>query len=215
MPYCSKCGIEVDNGIEKCPLCGYTVPVFNDEEIKPKKYPKQINKYPHYRNKKRNFAFNIVMIVLISAGFMNMIQNLIYSDKLTWSLYSAPVIFFSIIYVYFSFGFIRSFFKITVGIMLNTLAMLFVIDIVNRSMTFFTNLALPIVLTTGFFVMADYYLIRKFKNKGLNIIGTGFISVSLICLLYEIIIDTGTSGKIFFNWSTIIFFQLMPIGVFS
>jgi len=34
MPYCSKCGVEVDDGIEKCPLCDLPIQYFQEDDKK-------------------------------------------------------------------------------------------------------------------------------------------------------------------------------------
>ena len=43
MPYCAKCGVEVENGVKNCPLCKFPIPDILSGEGKKeeeRKYPK-------------------------------------------------------------------------------------------------------------------------------------------------------------------------------
>ena len=87
MPYCSKCGVEVDNHILNCPLCKTPIQQYGQNSQGSNKYPK-ISPTKELSNKqKRIIAWEIITGTLVTAFLVVLTVNLSVKGKITWASY--------------------------------------------------------------------------------------------------------------------------------
>ncbi len=79
MKRCRKCGVEVDESLRNCPLCGAHV---NDEAVRSKTEYPQINP----KSKKRMF-WEISLFISLFAVAVSVILDLIVNKTLSWSIH--------------------------------------------------------------------------------------------------------------------------------
>lgn len=112
MPYCPRCGVEVEDRLELCPLCDTAIPAeVRDKEPPPGDYPQEvIPPRPLYRELTRKQRNVLVTALIAFIGIFPIIITLgidfMRSGTVTWSFYVlVPVIGVALIsWFLFRFG---------------------------------------------------------------------------------------------------------------
>jgi len=93
--YCIKCGVELEDGAKRCPLCETPVPEIKGLEEKKfvKEYPMiNINLYEMKMKKVKKAIFLSFFTISIISILEVLFQNLIMYGKLEWGYYAIPSI---------------------------------------------------------------------------------------------------------------------------
>ncbi len=216
MPYCFKCGVKVDNGVKKCPLCKLELPVFEDEKIIEPRYPSQENVFKEIKKRRRNVFFTIYSMVIIA-----IVINLLFIDwrdnnTLSWAIYSTIYLIGSLVYLIAILQYYKDSKINFIIIGANTLLLLFLNDYVNGKIDWFYTLAGPITI---FSTIASYCIFKIFKSKKLlpyKIIGSLLI-IAIFLISIELVINKFLFNSFFVNWSlqtTIYFLPAITILIF-
>ena len=213
MPYCSKCGVEVDNDVIKCPLCQFKIPEIDGLISEPSKFPIAINEYPQQLVDLKIKIFKSIAIFLSSTVIILLLLNRKISGEITWSKYTSLIFLAMIIYAFFCFGFIKSFRKSFTGVTITTIVLLFLIDIIKDGLTWFVPVGLPITLAIFFIVMIIVYISKRSRSRGLNVIAYSLLGVSILCLIIEFCLTNYVYGFVDLSWSTIVCVQLFALAV--
>ncbi len=218
MPYCPKCGIEVDYGILKCPLCSFDIPEVPPKqeilsnEVELKNYYSELKML---KSKRRKFNKKIVfiLILLITAGavFNNAMQDLFVNGELTFSFYILSSFALFIVCMISLFGLIKGWKNNLIILFISTALFILTIDLWSGGIDWYWNIGLPIVILSYGLLFLSVLLLRKLKPGklyGLSIIL--FIS-SIFLILLEVILDS-YFGAINLRWSIQ---ALIPNGSFA
>ena len=207
MPYCPKCGLEVDNGITECPLCNFTipdVPYENDlkkEEIELKNYYEELKILKKERKKKtRRVIFIIFILFAVGAGINNALQDYLLNNKLTFSPYVLSSLGLFVICLIVIFGFIKKIQYIFPLLFVSTSAFLFSLDVFSNGVEWFWSVALPLT-AMGYGSVLLCLIIFMMRKPGKLIVGSivlGFVSIMIV--LVEVILDL-YSGNFSLSWS--------------
>lgn len=84
MSYCVKCGVELDEGAERCPLCG--TPAWKPDETAPRYFPTKPAEVPRAS---RRAAAALLTAMLASVSLCCGLLNLILPTEHPWALYVA------------------------------------------------------------------------------------------------------------------------------
>jgi hypothetical protein len=220
MPYCSRCGVEVEPTTETCPLCGTPIQKLdNDQETdqtavpyqrkypdKPaKKTPEQIERS---NKQKRLLAWEIVSISLGLPLLIILFLNLIISGTLTWSLYPISAIILTWFLTTFPLLFPNKAWIIIIGEVVPIMLFLLIVDVLdNYSIDWYFRLALPIIGLVGIITAAVVIGCVKVKHKGINIPAFTLLGIAAICLGLDLIIMSYIRGQLTVGWSL---FVLVP-----
>lgn len=213
MPYCSKCGVEVDYNIKKCPLCDFPIPVIEPEEKKEDRFPLPQNSYPDKVKRRKRRTFIIISVILLTMVELTLFQNFSVSGEFTWSKYSAVSIIASWIYMFFLFRFIPKFRISVIGISITTIFLLYFLDSFNGKLEWFVLIGLPCVLMGALTTIIFAYLFKKSRKKGLNIVSYILLALTLYCIVIDAFISLHTNHFIKFYWSIIVALALLPISI--
>ena len=82
--YCIKCGVELDEGAERCPLCG--TPAWKPDETEPRYFPTKPAEVPRAS---RRAAAALLTAMLASVSLCCGLLNLILPTEHPWALYVA------------------------------------------------------------------------------------------------------------------------------
>ena len=91
--YCIKCGVELEDGAQRCPLC--ETPVLELEGLEDKEFVKEyptinINLYEMKMKKVKKAVFLSFFTISIISILEVLFQNLIMYGKLEWGYYAIP-----------------------------------------------------------------------------------------------------------------------------
>ncbi|SHK02639.1 DUF6320 domain-containing protein [Paramaledivibacter caminithermalis] len=213
MPYCSKCGVEVDYNIKKCPLCDFPIPPIEPEEKEEDRFPSPQNSYPNKVKKRKRRAFIIISVILLTTIELMLFQNFSIEGKLTWSKYSVVSIVASWIYLFFLFRFIPRFRISVIGISITTIIFLYILDILNGRLDWFILIGLPCTIMGALTTIIFAYLFKKSKRKGLNIVSYILMGLTLYCIVIEVFISLHIRHFVTLYWSIIVALALLPISI--
>lgn len=210
MPYCPKCGIEVESN--SCPLCLHQIK--NDIHIIPFSHSVELDKKKvNLTNTEKKKLFNastIFFAVLISSICLTV--DLIFDKTLTWSIYPVIVIT-TFALVTTAAIYIPGIFK-SISILLLNLLMLFLLDIQIPVKNFFLMISLPISSTGAIISFIIFLIYKKSKNPGVNMPGYILIGLSLLNITIDLITQNFIYGTTQMTWSLITTVSLMPIAIF-
>lgn len=207
MPYCPKCGVEVDFKIKTCPLCAFEIPEvphehdYPNEEIELKNYYEELKVLKKKsRKRSRQILFIVILLVTIAAAVNNTMQDWLRNNELTFSPYVLSSIGLFIIYLLPVFGFIKDWKKILTLLFIGSTAFLFSIDFYADGLEWFVPVGLPLtVLSIGmlFLIM----LIIKKKKPGRLYSGSIILgAASVLLIILETVIDHYL-GEFKLEWS--------------
>ena len=200
MPYCTRCGVEVEPNKMNCPLCNTPIqPV--DEELPDysSKYPseQEIKEEKPQRTPKqtRKLVWEITSFILFIPIAITLSINLIVDHTVNWSLYPVSSIVLAWIIISVPLLFYKKVVIISIGESIPFLVYFLVIDLIdNGQLDWYLPLALPIIGAIGIVstLIAISYI--KVKNRGLNIIAFLLFGVGIVCLLIDLIIQSYISS---------------------
>ncbi len=216
MPYCFKCGVEVNNGVGNCPLCKMDLPIIEDEVVIEPRYPAQENVFREIKKRRRNVFFAIYSMIIIAIAFNLALIDRRTNGILEWSQYPTIYLLGSIFYVFAILQFSKNE-KINFSLIgLTTIVLLYLTDMFNGEIDWFLKLGVPIsVISTIVLYFLFKILTRKklLPYKVMEII----VLTAIFLIILELIIDKYLFDKIYLGWSIqafVCFLPLMTILIF-
>jgi hypothetical protein len=214
MSYCTNCGVELDDDIVSCPLCGFTI----GNEIVPKTGEKS-EYYPSdiiilHKEETRKHIWELSGIIAFSGIVVCTIVDFVIHKSLSWSLYADTSIVASWICLTLILLAFRKYFLIFPGLLLTILTMLFLFDLFSPPVNWFYGLGLPITMALFIAVIIIMLLWKVAHFRGFNILAIAFLVLSGFCIVSEVIIDKYVSGSVDIRWSAIVAVSIFPIALF-
>lgn len=211
MAICVNCGVELDDGLVVCPLCGKDPYVHSLEPVPSFNYPSDIVKLQ--RKEIRRSLWELSGIISFSAVAICTIVDLVAGNRLTWSIFSdATIIAVWIILTLFLHAYKKPLIIIP-GLILTILSDLFLIDVVTGGRKWFFDAGLPLVISVFAAGVVIIILYNIANLKGLNILAAALLVLSGFCILTEIILDGYISGSVNLHWSLIVSVSVLPVSV--
>lgn len=219
MKTCPECKVEFAETRAYCPLCGANL----DREPKdgtPSPNPQENflldpgNK-AHLSSRERLLvAGEVLSVSAVIAALSVLLVDVITDARFTWSFYPLASIAFVWCCAALPLFLYRKPFLLMLLLSISLPAFLAAIDLADGHFTWFLPLALPIALCVEISSGAAMAAIKFSRRKGLNTIAYVIISITVICVSLEMILDRFLSGQITFGWSDIVAYTLIPIAVF-
>ena len=224
MPYCEQCGVEVDEGVRACPLCGHAIGGREAADAAAREACGQ--ETPGHEAEGREadrplLAMEAMSVVAgISALLCIGIDLWLSRGSFSWSLYvlvglamawlpaSMPIIFRKKPWLTFA--------TVAPG----ELLFLFLLNVIYVLRTgsgrwWFLSYAMPIYLLSLGSVIATVVLVAILKTKGLNVAGIILGALAIECLGLEIILDLASGHGLSLVWSPIVAIAAIPASGLS
>jgi peptidoglycan/LPS O-acetylase OafA/YrhL len=211
MKICINCGVELDDGLTVCPLCGRNTENNSEQEHIPQNAPSEIIRL--HRKENRRHLWELSGIITFSGIAVCTIVDLIASKGWSWSLFSDVSILAAwIILTLFLYAYKRTLIIIPV-LMVTILGALLAYDLITPGAKWFLPVGLP--LTISAFAAAGILVVlyRAANFKGFNIIAVALIVFSGFCILIEIILDKYLNGIVYLHWSLIVAVSALPVAL--
>ena len=212
MTICKKCGVELETGLESCPLC--------QEPQEDQRLENTIdkNENPGYsplsRKEKARLFWEISGLLHFSALTVTILIDLITSKVLSWSLYAVTCILASFVYITLIFLGYKKLWVFLPGLLINSLGLLVLIDLFDGGIDWFVNPGLPLagfcIVILGFVLLYSY----RTRQKGFNIIAFSSLAIGIYCILAEIFISLAVSGTAKLSWSVVVGASILPFSLF-
>ena len=208
MPYCPRCGVEVDKEIRECPLCSFEIPLVEEEpeapteEIELKNYYNELQNLKKTRRKRaKQFTFTVILLGSIAAVVNNTLQDYLGNNSLTFSPYVISSISLFLLFMLPVFGLIRGWKKIILLLGIGTAGFLLSIDFYSHGIEWFPLLGFPLTILTFGSLFLIMLLIKKIKPGKLYSTSIILGAVSVFMILVELIIELYLGGGVKLDWS--------------
>ena len=205
MSYCVNCGVELESSLKKCPLCN--TPVLNPNELVKIKtasspYPRETGQVDIV--KKKDLAI-LTSVILIATSLCCLLLNIFAFSKTPWSLFiiGACLILFVMVFPLI----IYTKLPIYLSLMLDGAAVgfyLYMITFNTKTTSWFTALALPIVVLSTILVEIFALLLRTFSFSFLTTALYFFVETAVLCVSLELLIWHYAGSPLHLTWSAIV-----------
>jgi hypothetical protein len=208
MVVCKQCGVELESGMQVCPLC--ETPVIDGRKIKEKSVKESFDDQRVKPRLLKHILWQIACVLLLSGILATLIINLSTVGQVTWSMY--PVTICLIVLSYASLIALWNA-KLIIQIITGWIASSAVLVVVQlyTAEDWPLNLALPIVSAVNMVSMLLILILSTIKVKGLNILAVVFIGVAIVCLIIEGILSLYFQNQMQFRWSAVVSACLLPV----
>ncbi len=215
MPYCSRCGVELDEYVAVCPLC--FTPVAQQRNSKPPKKTVFPDKAIPEKDKGvlRFLAWEIVSVSLLTAFLIVALTNIITSFGVTWARY--PLASIVLIWLLATFPLLLPKKPLLISVFSACAIMLFLVlvDLMdNGAIDWFYYIALPISFMLIVVTSAVVTACIKAKTKGANIAAFILFGVGIITGGLDMILHFALTGTIGLTWSLFVIIPILFTGIF-
>ncbi len=216
MAYCSRCGVEVEQDREQCPLCDTPIHRYEDEnetELSPL-WPVQKALPRMSKPRVRFFTVSPILLALLIGFLVVLTMDLRMNSEISWSKYPLATIgmSFSITMGFLLFGEKRI---LNLGWMTGSvLIMLYMLDAFDGSVLWFDTIGMPITLLVSLYVgmsLIAMELLAKRKGTQLTL---QTLWITILCLGIDYVVSDA-SGAEPFTWSLIVMVPMMTIFLIS
>jgi hypothetical protein len=218
MPYCSKCGVEVETHKTHCPLCQTKIQEIENLVIEDKKkYPDQQVLRPkkiRTKKQKRILAWEIISVTLLLPLLITLFIDLIFNKAVSWSLYPISTLILVWIIITIPLLFTKNLPVLLVGETVPYFIYFLVVDLINNGkLDWYLRLGIPIistVLTTAIAIaIGSIYM----KHKGANIAALIVLGIGVVCVVIDFTITSYISEK-WISWSLYVIASTIVVSGF-
>ncbi|MBN2735761.1 MAG: hypothetical protein JXR70_02190 [Spirochaetales bacterium] len=217
MPYCSRCGVELDNDVSKCPLCETPVQILSDRIPPIKKYPDQPVHDPDSLKlsgkQLRLFIWEILTVSLMLPALVVFFTDLVTGLNITWARY--PILALLMVWGLASFPIL--FYKIPVILVFSEVIVLniflWAIDFfIDGAADWYFLIALPILILATLVVGSVVLASVLSQKKGANIAGFCLIGIGFLGLGLDMIIESGLYNRFQTTWSVYVLIPSLSLA---
>lgn len=218
MKVCNYCGVELDVEMNYCPLCGHksNTPVAAGHYGANKNGSQESNEDFHFEelsfHQKQKLVWELAAFVLVLTSVVTLIIDLLATKQVTWSKYTMTIGVVLLIDISLILLMYKRIFLVLIGCFLTTSLLLFLLDLYNHNLDRGLELGIPIIFFIFIVVFFLALLIRKTKQKGINIIAYSLMAAGIICMCIEGIISLHILRKLDFQWSVIVLVSVLPVS---
>ncbi|HOW09562.1 MAG TPA: DUF6320 domain-containing protein [Bacteroidales bacterium] len=211
MNTCISCGVELEDGIEVCPLCGKSPGDKNSPVNVQGDNPSDIIAFNKKENRKH--LWELGGIIAFSSIAVCTIVDLLISRKPDWSLYSdVSVLALWLTLTLILFARTRMFLFFS-GLMVIVLSTLLAFDLIDTGPDWFFPVGLPLAISSSFAAWLIVLLCKKARFKGFNIIAAALIILAGLTILTELVLDNYYHGMTDLRWSLIAAVSALPVAL--
>jgi hypothetical protein len=206
---CPDCGVEFEDALKNCPLCGNR----KRASVRRETAIDEIMLVKRTRKELRKNAWELSTIIAFSAIFVSAVVDQVTGGGLGWSLFTIAALSsvwgLSTILI---FLYRKPYFMVPL-LALVILFFLFMLDALIPGQKWFAGLALPITLSFFLFTILTIFISKKFRMLGFNLLGIIFIFISLFCISIEIFKDAFVNDLSGLLWSLITAVSILPLAL--
>ena len=218
MAICKRCGVEIDDSAETCPLCGTELGGGGEQQengsVNLKIMPEFANEIRPLSTKQRaRLVWEISSLMFLSAVIVVLFVDLISNRKITWSVY--PIIatgFTWIISSLISFFYTRPL-VLFLGSYIDLLAFLLLINLAATENFWFVPLGLPIASCLFLILGVLCIIVPRIERRGLNIPAFILFGAGIFTIGIEATVGWYRFGSFSLSWSGLVLVSVSPIAI--
>lgn len=217
MSICITCGVELEDNMEHCPLCG------TPAGASPRRGPQEEGRIrgdaltrtetssPGDKSLLQRILWQVTSILLLSGILSTLIIDLAAHKMMTWSVY--PVTVCIIIFVYstlFAFWYARKIYQIITGLLISSVFFI-ILDALLSQSDWPLKLGLPLLCAVNLVAIILIAVVNRAKLRGLNVIAFMCVAIAVLSMSVEAVLSVYQDGKIVLRWSVIVSACMLPV----
>jgi hypothetical protein len=212
--------VELEEQMISCPLCGKhttdETPV--DEEFigyqKTRQSERLLSDFKELTPiQRRRLFWQLSGLILISGMIVTFIIDLIINKNITWSKYSMSACLALFLIITLIVFLRRKIVVSLIGSFIITSILMVLFDMFNKNIGWGTKLGIPLVFSFYLVVFVLISLVRRSKQRGINLIAYFLIASGILGLCVEGIISLQINNMLSFQWSVIALVSVLPVSV--
>ena len=208
MIVCRQCGVELEPGMEVCPLCEIAVADGKPIPVKPS-YRDFADDAANPKLLKR-VLWQITCILLLSGTLATLLIDLSMVGHVTWSLYPVTICLILLSYAaLMGLWGTKILIRIVAGWIVSS-AVLILVHFFNGE-DWPLRLALPLLSFINLISMALILIFKNLKVRGLNIVAISFLGAAVVCLMIEATVSQYFQNEVELSWSVVVSACLLPV----
>ena len=211
MIICKKCGVELDNDMQICPLCETSVSddgraSFTLKRINEREQPDTNKKYLLSR-----ILWQIAAILLLSGIAATLVIDVAIQRTITWSVYPISICLMLLSYVsLMSLWRTRIAYQLAGGWILSSIVLIIINVLIDGDWPLM--LAFPILCAVNIMAFTLIFILTALTTRGLNVFALVILGIAILCLAIEGIISSYFENMIRLQWSAIVSACLLPVA---
>lgn len=215
MPYCSHCGVEVDEKVKSCPLCRAPIQQLSRDPAGMPEYAQVEYKEERVAlpaDYRRRFALYLLSLVFFTPLLVVLVIDVVYSGRVDWSLYVAASLFTVWAYSVIPLLLLGRVLAIVVSYVAVSAGFLWLLDYLHGPPYWFYSVGLPILAILALVSCAVVLASVKVKRKGANIAAFVLAGIAAFCVGIDVVIavNIANTGAPAVGWSAIVAVSLLP-----
>ncbi|QEC51429.1 hypothetical protein EDD80_10162 [Anseongella ginsenosidimutans] len=216
MAICKNCGVELEEVMLSCPLCGEPVAGSGESGTSRQTTPAgepAFQPRAEMSQPQKKFTWEIISIILLSGLIATFIVDFVINQTITWSEY--PVAISLTIFAYISlFAFWQQPTLLQIaGSLALSIVFLLLLDLLTNGISWSVGLGIPLLLAANLVAAGLIGVIYRSKYKGINLLAWGFLGAAFLCLCIEGILVRFMTGTFRFGWSLIVCGSVIPVAL--
>lgn len=218
MNVCNYCGVELDAEMNFCPLCGHksntktSNGVQNAQKAALENGIEAFNYEALTHRQKRKIVWELAAFVLVLTSVVTLIIDLLTSKHITWSKYTMTIGAVLLMDISLILLMNKRIYLVLIGCFVSTSLLLFLIDLYAKTMDNGLTMGVPIIFFIFLVVFFLAIIVRKTRQKGINIIAYSLMAAGIICMCIEGIISLHLQNVLKFQWSLIVLVSVLPVS---
>ncbi len=215
MPYCSQCGVEVDQQVVQCPLCDAPIQQLpmSGHSPWPRKEAPAPQAPPRSRAERMELAQTITTLGFLIPASIVMAVDWFVSAKLTWSLFPLVSLGGAWLWALLPLIFTRRPYLLITSVTSTAVALEWALGLLAGEASLILNALMPVTLAAGAFAALILLLARKARRLGGNLAGWILIALTILLVSTEILLNHQISGNWQPGWSLIAAAATLPVSI--
>ena len=208
MIVCSQCGVELEQGIDVCPLC--ETAVADGQPVLGRRFKSDLAEDAAKPKLLKRVLWQITCILLLSGTLATLVIDLSMAGRVTWSLYPVTICLLLLSYAaLMGLWGTNLLLRIVAGWLVSTVLLILVHFFIGEDWPL--RLALPLLSFINLISMALILILRNLKVRGLNIVAISFLSAAVVCLMIEATLSQYFQSEVELSWSVVVSACLLPV----
>ncbi|MDD4108067.1 MAG: DUF6320 domain-containing protein [Prolixibacteraceae bacterium] len=220
MVKCPNCGVELEENANFCSLCGEPLPGNTIDSLsfiksgKLRREEKQLRDYQQLTGlQKRKIFWSISGLIFISAIIITLLIDFVGNHHISWSKYPATISL--VLFINFTLNtFIHKRLILLLSLSFLSVTALFMLFGVYAGDTGWNlKQGIPIILAAYITVYILILLIKRSRQKGLNIIAYSLLAAGLLSVCTEGVISVFSHNPEPAGWSLVVLVSVAPVSI--
>lgn len=207
MAICDKCGVDLGEGNEKCPLCESADPRHG-------RVASAADLFRLSRIVNARHLYEIIMLLLVSGAIITLAIDAVFGKGMNWSLFTTISIGYLIVFISSLYLLRQRPYLAIASATAATLAFLWLADILTGNSGWFRTLGGPLTVAASMLTATVLFLNSLSRYRGLNLLASILLALAIFVLLIEYLTDRLLTGTCNPQWSVVTAASLFIIALF-